>query len=328
MIKIHLNKEIIDLSEVYATNLFVGKRADFDLPNDKLAELLTSYTQAKYHDFIHYVRLEYNNILKATPDKLAAYVEESNKKYSNLLVKKVKGKKEATRFSKLILNAMRYDAVRKEDALPFFSAMGIKTCVYCNVQSALIVEKENKKLIAKFELDHFYPKAIYPHLSTAFFNLLPSCSTCNKPKGNKVYGQDELFYLYHTDVKQLECCEFILDPASQSKFIASNNLDDITITFKSTLNGTDQTALHNKLFCIQGIYDTQKDVVAELFHVHNAYSRANKMKMLSRFKKLFPDEGTFKTTLIGTYIGNNSIHKRTLTKFRQDIANQIGLLTL
>jgi hypothetical protein len=29
------------------------------------------------------------------------------------------------------------------------------------------------------EIDHFYPKDKYPFLAVSFFNLIPSCLTCN-----------------------------------------------------------------------------------------------------------------------------------------------------
>lgn len=38
----------------------------------------------------------------------------------------------------------------------------------------------------KFQFNHFYDKGTYPYLALSFYNLIPSCSTCNssKVKGN------------------------------------------------------------------------------------------------------------------------------------------------
>lgn len=326
MIRLYIDKAVSDLATNYADNLFSGRDASFAFPEENLLSLFNNYKSKRYKDVLSYIILEYPNILKANPDDLAKYAKYSKKYFQDLFIKKNGRKEEATEFSKGILKAMRYDAVRSLEGLEVFSSLGIKTCVYCNAQTTLVVERHRSKLSAKFELDHFYPKTIYPHLSTAFFNLIPSCSSCNKPKGNKVFKQDELFYLYKSDSNQLETCEFILDSASQTRYAASKNLKDITVTFKSYLKGKNATKLHNDLFCIQGIYDTQKDIVAELFHVHDAYENANKRSMLTDFKKLFPDELIFKSVMIGTYIGKEDIHKRPMSKFRQDIARQLKLI--
>ena len=47
------------------------------------------------------------------------------------------------------------------------------------------------------EYDHFFPKSKYPYLAASMYNLIPSCSVCNKAKSNRnSYKNHEVQYLY------------------------------------------------------------------------------------------------------------------------------------
>jgi len=67
-------------------------------------------------------------------------------------------------------------------AYDFVLKLGLKTCPYCNRNYTFVVKKGKLRP----EIDHFYPKTIYPYLAVNFFNLIPSCQTCNKTKSNNM----------------------------------------------------------------------------------------------------------------------------------------------
>lgn len=69
-------------------------------------------------------------------------------------------------------------------AYSFVEQLDLKTCPYCNRNYTFLVNEENGKL--RPEIDHFYPKSIYPFLAMSFYNLIPSCSICNHTKSDKV----------------------------------------------------------------------------------------------------------------------------------------------
>lgn len=330
MRRILLDAKLRTIAQTYADTLFSSRRSDFEMPDYRLSSLLNEYSAAKYVDAIWYILSEYDNIIAADPKTLEAYADESDKRFRHLFVKGKGKKSKASKFSKKVLAAMRYDAVRDDEGIRALSALGLRTCVYCNFQPAITIEKNGRELTAKFELDHFFPKSVYPHLSTAFFNLLPSCSNCNRPKGNVRYHLDEIFYLYSADKSKLDTCDFILDPACVTRYLASGKQEDITVRFESKLVSRNPhktaTEFNNELFCIQGIYDTQLDVVSELIHLHSAYIEAKKRGLVAQFTGLFPDEAILKRMLIGSYLSSDEIHKRPMSKFRQDIAQQLNLI--
>jgi 5-methylcytosine-specific restriction endonuclease McrA len=107
-------------------------------------------------------------------------------------------KVEQTKFGKLISEKI-FDYKRFRQStycidlftkLKFHSA----TCPYCNYNILHIVNinldptKERKRR-AYLDLDHFYPKSRNPFFSLSFFNLVPSCHSCNSSdKGEKPFG--------------------------------------------------------------------------------------------------------------------------------------------
>lgn len=63
--------------------------------------------------------------------------------------------------------------------------LGALCCPYCNFNS---VENKIGKGTRVSQIDHFYPKSIYPLFAMSFYNLIPSCSACNKDKRDMLVG--------------------------------------------------------------------------------------------------------------------------------------------
>lgn len=58
----------------------------------------------------------------------------------------------------------------------FIKNIGLDSCPYCN-RSYIYTLDRNRDI--KPEIDHFYPKGLYPILALSYYNLIPSCPTCN-----------------------------------------------------------------------------------------------------------------------------------------------------
>lgn len=59
--------------------------------------------------------------------------------------------------------------------------LGVKVCPYCNRMYTTTLFGENR---IRPDFDHFYPQSKYPYLSVSLFNLIPSCSMCNRKKSD------------------------------------------------------------------------------------------------------------------------------------------------
>ena len=67
------------------------------------------------------------------------------------------------------------------NSLFLINELKIKVCPYCNRNYIFNTLDQRTD-----QLDHYFPKSIFPFLALSFFNLVPSCATCNKIKLDKV----------------------------------------------------------------------------------------------------------------------------------------------
>ena len=78
------------------------------------------------------------------------------------------------------------------------SLIGIEICPYCQ-RNYISNYEENNDEKTTADLDHFYPKSLYPFLALSLYNFIPSCQICNSRfKGNKdtrdsIYPYEEGF---------------------------------------------------------------------------------------------------------------------------------------
>lgn len=91
--------------------------------------------------------------------------------------------------------------------------LGVKVCPYCNRMYTTTLFGECR---IRPDFDHFYPKSQYPYLAVSLFNMIPSCSMCNRKKGDtaEIYSKessDNISIIYPYD-------ESFNDPHRQISF--------------------------------------------------------------------------------------------------------------
>lgn len=79
-------------------------------------------------------------------------------------------------------------------------------------------------------------------------------------------------------------------------------------------------------FEIQGIYDTQMDVIEELVIKSQIYNDSYKQSLIHLFPNLFAKHDLSNRMFLGNYDNPNDIHKRPMAKFMQDIARDLKLI--
>lgn len=231
----------------------------------------------------------------------------------------------------LINNTLNYKNKRDTFYPKYFQKIGIKSCVYCNSQLTITIEKiiylktkVNNEFIAKFQVDHFYPKDKYPYLSVSLYNLYPTCASCNNAK--KV--TEVSFNLYQDNVLPSKY-KFALDIKSKAKFITSRDINDIEFKFIDFEKPDEKIVVKGSFedtFQINGIYKTQKDLAEEIILKSQIYNKAYKEKLISSFPDIFNNKNLGNRIILGNYCEPEEIHKRPMAKFMQDIAKDIGLI--
>lgn len=240
----------------------------------------------------------------------------------------------------LILMSFGYDSLRTNFYPSFFDTLGIKSCVYCNSQLAVSVSKNRypvakkgrKKPLyslgletsAKYQLDHYYAKSKYPYLSASIFNLYPTCATCNNIKRT-----NEINFQLYSDKFIPSKYEFSLEKIGKAKYLISGKIEHLKIKFKDP-DKLDENikspSSFEDTFHISSIYNTQIDLVQELFLKKKIYDELYKSTLKSSFKKIFNDVNLSNRVFLGNYIKESEIHKRPMAKFMQDIAHDIEFI--
>ncbi|MCJ8154116.1 hypothetical protein MKJ01_10130 [Chryseobacterium sp. SSA4.19] len=238
--------------------------------------------------------------------------------------KKFNGRKKITSFKDEILSILDYKNKRTVFYPKYFSDLGIKCCVYCNSQLTIVVTEKHQiknsnpnEYIAKFQLDHYYPKDKYPHLSISLFNLYPVCSSCNLAKSN---NENVDFKLYADRVEESKF-SFELDNKSKALFLLSRNSSDLRINFKNKF-----VEDYVDVFNIDEIYKTQYDVAEEIILKSLIYNGSYRKSIVKEFLKHRVNDSLFKRFILGNYTADSEIHKRPNAKFMQDIGKQVGLI--
>jgi len=211
----------------------------------------------------------------------------------------------------------RWDKIEDYDRYTFVTKHELKTCPYCNMGYILISQKDEKgENGLRPEIDHFFPKTIYPYLAMSFYNLIPSCKVCNHTKSNKNTFEDKLLSPYEIDSTTFK---LTYQPKNMNFLQIKKenyNFNSFDIKFKKI----DEHS--NKYFKLDKLYEQHKDVVLELLIKKTIYTKSYINELKKNFK--FTDEEIYRL-LFCNYQKSDNLHKRPLSKLIKDITQELGL---
>lgn len=328
MKRIYIDDKLYRIAKIYAKDPFAKRTGYFQRPPELLRKLYSDLPvrEVRYRTYIQKIIDEYESLNCLKPSEVTHTKQEFDRILPEAdLCKTFTIGGEPAKFYELIISSLRYGELRKSDYIrnSGYLRLSIKTCVYCNAQLAVVVEKTTGRTQAKFQLDHIRPKSKYPFLAISFFNLCPSCGNCNAAKSDNPVKFD----LYTDNPNDdLNPFLFYVTKASIVEYLKSHNEERLEVGFLSTDGHRALSDNHNNNFSITGIYNTQKDIVAELIQKKEIYTEIYKQHLAKEFKALFKDVSVINRLIIGNYDAVEDIHKRPMAKFTQDIARQLHLI--
>jgi len=208
---------------------------------------------------------------------------------------------------------------KEYNAYDLAKKLNVNVCPYCNINSTYTVIKENDKKITRPEFDHFYDKATYPILALSFYNLIPSCHTCNSTlKGSEEFSMNKYLNPYSDSLD--EVAKFHLQ-IKNSKFYHS--IDGFDIELK-----TEDNRAKNNIECFElnTIYQNHKDIVLELIQKEAIYNESYLNELLTQYEgTLFKNKEDLQRLISGGYISDEEIGKRPLSKLIKDISKELNL---
>lgn len=270
MIKIERNnlEEIIDeyLSRLQLTN----RRANSNRLKEYFITNLPDIIKAKPEDFdnIHTI---YGRLKVANPDDF--------EEFKNYMIN-------------------QYKVMRSSHGHWLLERLNLRACPYCNRQYTFTI-KEGR---ISPELDHFKPKASYPELALSFYNLIPSCSTCNH---TKLIGDIDI----HPYFKGFnDNCKFIL----KTKEGEQASLDwvlknDVEIDF-SNINS------NIKVFHLKELYEEHSDYLKEIISKAQAYNASYYDGLIESYRGLGKQQSEIDRFIWGSYLDNSEHEKKAVIK--------------
>ena len=204
----------------------------------------------------------------------------------------------------------------KMDNTKFLKRLDIDTCPYCNRNYIYSLSKSSK---IKPELDHFYPKSKYPFLGLSFYNLIPSCQTCNGYGAKHefdpfVEGLKSPYLINDTDF----LFTYLLKRLDYLSPLEGNS--SVSIRFKKKVAG------NNKILKLTKLYNKHGDHILELIVKAKLNYSDDYREYLSSYNGLTFTDTEIDRLLIGNYTSLSELHKRPFSKLYRDIALELGLI--
>lgn len=211
------------------------------------------------------------------------------------------------------------------NAYKYTTDLGITVCPYCNRNYIHTVETNSGKTRA--ELDHFYPKSLYPFLSISIYNLVPSCHICNSNlKGSKNFFKDQHIHPFENSNQNKVKFKLHYTDSEIESIVPSINQFEIDFDFVPNLDYSDTTMINNSLktFKTKELYNNHKDIAQELIfksHYYNDTKKEELKNILGTDSGI--DDNFIDRVVYGNYNQENDFGKRPLAKFTGDLLSKL-----
>jgi hypothetical protein len=264
------------------------------------------------------------------------FVIDDNKLYLNKIEKyyneiKLYFKVQTKEFYDRFFEIFDYDSFVKGNdvwgAYQLTKSLDCNVCPYCNKNYIHTIQAVTGK--SRPELDHYYPKSRLPFLALSLYNLIPSCHTCNSSyKGSIDFYNKNHIHPYKDNLTEM--IEFIIDITNNdSSGDVIPAVDDFAINIEiNTTDDTNKVKILNSIetFLIKEQYNLHKDIAREILQRIVYYNESRLIELNNFFAEdedkvevLELHEET-KKFVLGNYVENELLGKRTLSKFTRDIA--------
>jgi len=303
MIKINYKKDIALIEDLYlkkllSTNFGNGK-------NTKTVEEKFNELKRKKPFYKIFHSINFKDLILSQPNKLKILILDMKSNFTPEQTKELKQVFNYTKFQPFISSF-------------FEEEIQIRTCSFCNIHFVNEYKDNEGSYKNEFTLDHYYDKATYPYLALSFYNLIPSCYTCNsKLKKNKEF---ENLAPSSKDFRFDEKVKFKLYLDKSCKNLHIENKENIDI--KLTEYYSNEYDKYIEIFKLNERYKAHKDIVYEMITKAELYPE-------SRLKELQNLTGIpfaqIKKDIFNLIDENEDLSKKPFSKLIKDIGEELGL---
>lgn len=218
---------------------------------------------------------------------------------------------------------------KEEISYKYMDKLNIRTCPYCNRNYTFTIKRTKADTFkTRPEFDHFYDKSEYPSLALSFFNLVPSCHTCNHGKLTGEAGLNPYFSGFNS---KFSVCQYENDlereqkdfrPMNINEMLAVKNADDFSIAIPEA-DSKEETNI--KLFGLTPLYNKHKDYVLEIIDKANAYNAIGAENIVEAFQGIGRSPQDVFDFVWGKYLDDKGMINRPLAKLTADVLKQLRI---
>ncbi|MFI3328113.1 MAG: hypothetical protein SNH79_03765 [Rikenellaceae bacterium] len=238
-------------------------------------------------------------------------------RYEDMFFNECSGKKlKELKGFKIFKNYMKkqYTAFINKHGYWLAEELGVKVCPYCNRNYTSTIKKGARgQNSVRPQFDHFKAKSKYPFFALSFYNLIPSCPTCNHIKGEK-----EIEINPH-EKGFADNCRFAIDKIDKCILNSDRKLWDIELQNQSNADKNVET------FLLTELYNEHKDIAEEIVFKAQAYNEKYCEALSNNFKGLGLNDSDIKRIIFGNYVDTKDYGKRPLSKLTADILHQVDV---
>lgn len=196
--------------------------------------------------------------------------------------------------------------------------LNVSVCPYCNRNYIFTAIKFNSNKGTRPEIDHLYPQKKYPFFKLSFYNLIPSCHTCNHLKS---VNHKNLISPHNDDL--IEKFKFVYVPQDVDSLYGYGNNHQVILS--PIKNYENRIKIHDETFLLNQLYSNHGDIIQELLLKRRIAGKDYRKKIRILFNNKFSDY-EIKRFAFGNYLKQSDFHKRPLAKFFYDIADELKLI--
>lgn len=304
-IKARANQSCIDEVKAWLSDANIEKILT-EKPNDLFDINIRFFSELPSYDLV-----EYNfYLMDIRKRKLSTMQSSIRKKYSLLRAELEKIFDYNNYFSDKNSPYSTYDLANNLD---------VPTCPYCNrMYTKTVINRQKNGVVNKItrpEFDHWFPKSKFPLLALSFYNLIPSCHTCNSSvKGPSDFALTTHLHPYLDENVNMQF---------SYEFDTNLNKHKFKIKFDGDLDGKTQKTVEG--FMLKEIYETHEDEISDLLRIRNVYSDTYLQKLSKLLGTSVSDEELYRLAF-GTYMEEASFDKRPLSRMKRDILKELGII--
>lgn len=310
----------------------VGRLVEYEKSSvkEKIQGMLRAYRGKKALPIFEYFDNNFERIIKDNVSGLRRHQLEIKK----IIRAQGVSMKAGTKLFKDVTKCFDYGSYKsKGTPYDILLKLSVNACPYCNRQFInTFISKEGK---ARASLDHFFAQASHPYFAISFYNLIPSCHSCNSSlKGSKEFTIETHVHPFDTSFEGTARFTINYKKVKDSKkYIAEfyTDPDYLEIDFepdsKASLVDYRKAKRNIKDLCLKPLYNLHKDLVIDLLQKHVIYSKSGYAKKLaSQYPKIFNSENDVLRLVLGNYTLAGDFNKRPFSRLTRDIARELGFL--